>query len=224
MTDNMHTSDNMENEHIVLTAMDRKVILRLADQGPHSGYDFHLCGKRERGSKTAMMSSGKWDRLKKKLGPEGLNLIQVIKSSGRPKKGMPRSKHLYWLTFGGIKVSLAEGASPKALRNYIDAYPPKDEDTESLNCILDLFQVSVMKKFITRVFRREINEGNMMFENLSYLADYSLAKEFDAESKKRTLSIFKKYPKVFQIFKTAVGESRKKIDELDNELKEGVKP
>jgi hypothetical protein len=218
MTDNILTSDNMDNEHIGLTEMDRKVILNLADKGPHSGYDFHLGGIRERGSRTAMMSSGTWHELKEKLGSEGMNLIQLIKSSGRPKKGMSRSKDLYWLTPAGIKVSLAEGASPKLLRNYMEDYLPKSEETESLNCILDLFHVAVMKKFITRVFRREINEGDMMFESLSYLADFYLVKEFDVESKKRTVDILRKYPQVFQSFKTAVKEGKKKMDELDKEL------
>lgn len=218
MTDNILTSDNMDNEHIQLTEMEKKVILRLADLGSLSGYDFHLGGRRERGSRKAIMSSGKWNPLRKRLGPEGMNLIKLIKSSGRPKTGKGRRKDLYWLTIGGIKASLTEDASPKTLRKYVNSYYPQSDETEYVNCILELFQVAVMKKFLVSVLRREISEGDMMLERLSYLADFCLVKEFDADSKKRTVDILRKYPQVFQSFKNAVKEGKKKMDELDKEL------
>ena len=98
-----------------LTELEKKVILTLAQRGPMSGYDFHLGGKRKRGNRKALMSSGYWQKIKASLGPEGKGLIDRVhvkrtKSRNEPRDERGRRKDLYWLTFKGLILALRMGA------------------------------------------------------------------------------------------------------------------
>lgn len=97
---------------LALTNLERKVISVLAERGPQSGYDFHLAGRRKRGSRKAIMSSGYWLTVKKSLGPEGKKLIHAIIHRGRPPKvnyGVGRRRQPYGLTFYGLLYAIGEG-------------------------------------------------------------------------------------------------------------------
>lgn len=214
---------HIESKHIPhLTEIERIVILTLAQNGPMSGYDFHLGGKRKRGSRKAIMSSGYWIRAKKKLGLEGLNLIQSIKTHGRPKSGSGRRKKLYWLTEEGIRASLVEGANPESLLKNVKKYFPKNNDTEYRYCFLELSQIPVMRKFLQKIFLREIIEGPAMLDKLSYLQDFTVAKELELNAKspetKRIIKILKKYPYAYQMFISGLDESEKRIKQFKEVL------
>ena len=128
----MLTGDNMDAKHTdaeyitQLTELERRLILTLAKKGPMSGYDFHLGGKRVRGSREALMSSGYWVRIKKHMGPEDLDLIQVVKLRGRCEGGSKRRRDLYWLTLKGIMLGFLNGVSPVVLFKHARKYYPKN--------------------------------------------------------------------------------------------------
>jgi hypothetical protein len=85
-TNNILNSDNMTTEHIEseqipqLTQLQRKVVLNLADKGFMSGYDFHLAGKRERGSRKAIMSSGYWEKTKRIRKPKPAETRETVRT------------------------------------------------------------------------------------------------------------------------------------------------
>jgi len=119
-------SDNIQMYE--LTELEKKVILTLSERGPMSGYDFHLGGKRQRGPRKALMSSGSWNEIKKSLGPKGLRLIEPVKLRGsysEDERG--RRKDLYWLTVDGIFLALAYGANPEVLREHYQKVYGSDE-------------------------------------------------------------------------------------------------
>ena len=61
-----------------------------------------------------------------------------------------------------------------------------------------------------------------MLNELTYLADFSIAKDFDLKPKssetKKIVRIFKKYPHAYEILKRGYKESKKRIEEFDKVL------
>lgn len=88
-----------------LTNVEEKLIRKLAEKGPLTGYDLHT-------KKPTIMSNAHWERLKKTTGPEGLNLIFELEPEGASKP--------YWLTGPGIVQALRLEANPEHLEKYIN--------------------------------------------------------------------------------------------------------
>lgn len=121
----------MSMSRINLTKLEKEVLKKLALEGPLSGYDFHTGGKDRLGRKR-LMSPGHWETIKKKLGPKGKNLIEVLKGEnvreewlsnktediekgrGHEKK-KKRKKKLYWLTMGGLLEAVKLGSPLESL-------------------------------------------------------------------------------------------------------------
>jgi len=103
-SDNMLSSDNMAIKYM-LTKIEQETITKLALEGPQSGYDFDLGGKRQRGKRKALMSSGWWPKVRNKLCE--LSLIKPLTLKGKHSNDeRGRRKDLYSLTFNGLIYSL----------------------------------------------------------------------------------------------------------------------
>jgi hypothetical protein len=112
-------SEHMTSEPMPqLTDIQKVVLLAMAREGPKTGYDFHLGGKRERPGRRAIMSSGTWWKyVLPAMGPEKLGLIAPVKSkSNLAADERGRRKDLLWLTEKGIVYSLYFGASPELIK------------------------------------------------------------------------------------------------------------
>lgn len=79
-----------------LNEKEKNLIQAIAEKGPLTGYDIH--------KKKMIMSNAHWERVKDRIGPEGLNLIFEIKTDGVSKP--------YWLTPLGFCCALQCGADP----------------------------------------------------------------------------------------------------------------
>jgi hypothetical protein len=129
-TDNMLSSEYMFNDNIPVThlsELEKKLIVVLARSGPMTGYDFHLGGKPIRGTRKAMMSSASWDKIRKRLGPQGENLITNISMKGKAsedKRG--RRKDLVWLTDQGVVLAFIEGVDLNILSDNVKKVYPND--------------------------------------------------------------------------------------------------
>lgn len=133
-----------------ITEMEKKVIFALAEQGPLSGYDFHLGGQRQRGNRKAMMSSNSWAKIRKHLGTEGLNLIQSVNGfPGRPKTSFTRRKKLLWLTDKGLIIAISNGVDLDSLLDYVKKIYPRDEEKALL---VELSKIAD-RKFIAQAYQ-----------------------------------------------------------------------
>ena len=120
-----------------LTDLEKRVILALAEKGPMSGYDFHLGGRRQRGNRRALMSSGYWLKIKRSLGPENKNFIEHIRlkrTNSTDERG--RRKDLYWLTGLGFWQAITLGASIETL--FSNAQQVDKEGTEFNDYLRDI--------------------------------------------------------------------------------------
>ncbi|MGB9914436.1 MAG: hypothetical protein ACPLIG_00035 [Candidatus Bathyarchaeales archaeon] len=130
----------MASKHIAeLSELEKETIRILAEQGPKCGYDFHLAGKRKRGNRKAIMSSGKWIKVLAKIGPKGLNLIapcNIRTPASTDERG--RRKDLYWLTPEGVEVAAILGANRDSLIKNVEAVYNKSEVGKDLHLYLEL--------------------------------------------------------------------------------------
>lgn len=141
MTDNILASEYMYSEYIAkLSQLEKEVIREFASKGVLCGYDFHLGGKRTRGTRKALMSSSNWEDVKKKLGPEGFELIHDVQISGRPRKGFARRKEPKWLTSPGVFLAyMLDYAGPQGLLESSKRFLPAERYTHlllELACVL----------------------------------------------------------------------------------------
>lgn len=119
-----------------LTEKEELIIQELGEDGPQTGYYFHLGGvertieKRiigkggtEKEIKKPKMSTATWISAKKTL-TEKKDLIRLLREEPSEHSGFGRNKKIYWLTQTGIIKAIQLGVSPsKVLMNAEKYYP-----------------------------------------------------------------------------------------------------
>lgn len=140
-----------------LTSTEKDLILKLAEKGPLPGYQIH--------KKLELMSNSYWEKLKKKLGDKGLNLIFEVKTEGAAKP--------YWLTFEGIKYAIIYGAEVDKMRLHAKTVY-EGKDLEKFNAVADL-----------EMFPREILHAQSFKEGVNF---ESLTQFFE-----KTVKVFPQY-------------------------------
>lgn len=116
---------------MVLTEMEKKVLVKLAEKGPLSGYDLHLGGRSQRGERKAMMSSSYWIKVKKTLLDE--ELIKLFSRKGKGTKiedGRGRRKDPYFLTEGGAIAAMSYGAKLTLISKNLRYFENEEERNE----------------------------------------------------------------------------------------------
>ena len=113
----------MDSEYMELTELEKEVLVKLAKEGPLSGYDLHLGGRRKRGTREALMSSSHWIEVQKKLLNEGL--IRLCGTRNEKYRG--RGRHLYFLTEHGAIASMSYGANIDLLERNLEYFKDKEE-------------------------------------------------------------------------------------------------
>ena len=120
VNNNISDTKQVDIKGFALSGVEQEIILVLAGNGPMSGYDFHVGGKRIRKayhtggdiSKKAIVSSGHWLEVKKRL--LKLGLIQSVK---KETEIGGRRKDLYWLTDDGVTMAIVLGANILKLKS-----------------------------------------------------------------------------------------------------------
>ena len=190
-----------------LTELEKKVILTLAQRGPMSGYDFHLGGKRKRGNRKALMSSGYWQKIKASLGPQGKGLIDRVHVKGtKPMDDRGRRKDLYWLTDTGVLMALSMGVNPDLLLKQTRRYLGRNEDLEVGIGMVKIFGPQIVKAFFTA------NETGVRTP-LKWLLELP----HDEHKIRELYSLLVKYPKYSKAFKQAIKMWGEEFRELINE-------
>ena len=148
---------DLERSIFELTDLQRKTIETLAKNGPMCGYDFHLGGKKTRGHRKAIMSSGWWLKIRKNLGSEGKKLIVRTypkRISSSDQRG--RRKDLYWLTEEGVVIALSLGVDPNLLLNHMRKYLQKIGDLEIIIECARIFGPRVTRNIYVAIKKGEV--------------------------------------------------------------------
>lgn len=212
----MFTSKHIGSEYMELTELEQKVILKFAEEGLLSGYDFHLAGKRVRGTRKALMSSGYWPKVKKHLIDEGLIVHKKIKGrssgseSGKDKRG--RRKDLHWLTEKGLVVAILHGANLNLLLNHVrKAYPNNEENA----LLVELTGVIGKKLLRTAYSVMQTNEVDLqMILGLVVTTAFSLSKEQTSKMLSDIDMVLRKYPSYHIMFKSKIKNSVNELKKL----------
>lgn len=186
-----------------LTEKEMKTILTLAERGPMSGYDLHLGREKQRGDKKAVMSTGSWHKIKKRLTSKELCLIEpVYRSRGRPKNGKKgRGRIPYWLTDEGIFCATVNNASLPLLLTWTR----KVKSDSAAVAFLEIVEVIGPKKILeTRLIFEAFQEGKLPLMHIT-----SIKKE----KAKQMIGIIRKH-KIL---------SNRDISELEKSSTEGMK-
>jgi hypothetical protein len=135
--------------YVELSPKEKEIILTLANEGPKTGYDFHLGGKVRRSLtgdsvRKPNMSSSTWDRIHKRLGPSKLNLIKKYdikrkKYDNKFSDEKGRRKDIYWLTKKGIKIALLNKANIKSIKDNSKLLY-NDKDYEYVVFLCDVYE------------------------------------------------------------------------------------
>lgn len=214
-SDNMLSCDNMCSKHIdVLTDLESKTIVALAEKGPMSGYDFHLGGKRDRGSRKALMSSGYWLKVKEHLGPEGLGFIERVnlrRYKAYDQRG--RRKDLYWLTEEGIMSALLNHANLKRLRQNVKLVCGENEILQAFLDLAEVIGVDKMRRIVnlSKQYKIEAQMPDLLIVAPQTMIDNE--KQFRAFVK-----VMKKYPKLSEIYKIKARCARSQLKRIEGYL------
>jgi hypothetical protein len=123
-----------------LTSTEKDLILQLAEKGPLSGYQIHT-------KKPTIMANSYWEKVKRKLGDKGLNLIFEVKTEGSAKP--------YWLTFEGVKYAIIYGAEVDKMKAHAkNVYEGKD--LEEFNAVADL-EMFPREILLAQSFKKGVN-------------------------------------------------------------------
>jgi hypothetical protein len=184
-----------------LTEMEKQVLVKLAEKGPLSGYDFHLGGRRQRGAREALMSSSHWIAVQRRL-LKG-SLIQVWSRKGRGKitrdKG-GRRKDLYFLTESGAVAAIAYGANTREL-THNTSYFKKEEKDGVMVWIDECKQLGAERM-------------KAVYEMLT-LGKAKNIEELDLDQAKEILRILFRHPKWGGTFKNAVKYLKDVLEEKE---------
>jgi len=220
-------SDNMKSEYMPqLSEIQRKVLIVLAENGPLSGYDFHLGGKRKRGSRKAIMVNSYWLKVRKRLGPEGFNLIREVELRGRPKSGS-RRKNLFWLTDKGLIYVLTEGVNSRKLLTQTKKVYGKS--IQSL--LIELANVLGPKAFRLAsglIAQKSLSEQTLMgVMNTATLYAATFTNKKPKVLVKQITAILKDYsdiyPELYELYKQALRRAKQEMISLSSIVeKEGV--
>lgn len=214
----------MSSEHIssknmpVLSPSEKMVLETLAERGPLSGYDFHLGGKPIRGSRKALMSSGYWQKVLQRLGPEGFNLMCPVELHGRPRQGeSKRRKKLFWLTGLGLIYVLAEGVSPRKVLEHAQRVYGKQSLETLLVRLRILVGGEIFKLCSVMIFEHGLNEENVataVAMSILYAKKYS---HIDAQTLNRKLNrLLEDYPEVREMKKQWMAEVKRSVLSLED--------
>lgn len=138
----------MQSKHIIaeyiganLSDLEKETILKLAKEGPLCGYDFHLGGKKRRAGRVAIMSSGYWSHIKKRLTCELkiITPIQLFRPERTDNRG--RRKDTYWFTLNGIIYALGLGARVDDLKYWVKKAVLKPQESKSFLFFLELADI-----------------------------------------------------------------------------------
>jgi len=203
--------------NLSLREVERKVIMMLAGQGPKSGYDFHLGGRRERGHRKAIMSNGNWIKVLGHIGPKGLNIINRVNTLGsRETDERGRRKDLYWLTPKGITLSFLEDANPKVLLDYVKKYYP---DSQEMQVFFHIASTGIVPSRVLKdSYSMSDEEGEFNLESvmISYLDYVKSGIHVDKKQARKLAEIFKQHPEYNPLFRdiwSAIYQSANETDE-----------
>lgn len=226
----MLAGDNMDGKHILSEYMDSPiwpvlsptewmVLEALARNGPLSGYDFHLGGRRQRGNRKALMSSGYWLKVLKRLGPEGFKLICKVGLRGRLKEGTSkRRKNLFWLSDRGLALVLAEGVPAETVLGHAERVYGKN----SLEALLVRLRM-LLGVEIFRLCHRLILEHGLNADTILTAAGISLlqAAKFrhmkPQDFNRRINQLLEPYPEIREEVKSRIADLKRGVLSLEEE-------
>ena len=217
-TNDMLTGEHMTSEHI--SEIETEVIRRLAGNGPMSGYDFHLGGKRKRGKRTALMSSGFWIKVLKHLGPKGLNIMEPVQMRGlKASDDRGRRKDLYWLTEKGITYAISdETVNLKSLLDNTKKVYPSDNEKASLVEVLSKFSLGIRKNLLSMAMQG----SKLGHEQLVTVTLIGAQSGLNAEKLNREMvSTLRKYPEIYKFYRKGLKRSAIQLKRLIRNM-EGV--
>ncbi len=220
--DNM-AGDDVAGEHVlseympVLSPSEWRVLKVLAENGPLSGYDFHLGGKRVRGSRRALMSSGYWIKVLKKLGPEGYGLIQPVELRGRPREGaVKRRKRLFWLSDRGLALVLAENVNPKVVLGHVERVYGENSLQALFVKLRAFLGVEVYRLYYRHVFERGLNEDTLMtVVGIALLQTDRFKRENPQRLNQRLNRLLEPYPELLRAKKQFISEVKRRLLSLE---------
>ncbi|HEX9913619.1 MAG TPA: hypothetical protein VGB32_01760 [Candidatus Bathyarchaeia archaeon] len=143
-----------------LSEKEEKLIIVLAEKGPLTGYTIH--------KKEGIMSNAHWERVKKAIGPSGLNLIFEIETDTTAKP--------YWLTGSGIVQALKLQAKSTLLEKHIkQVYNP--DKAEVLMILTDIAKeekiIPVFWDYIGRLQENMIKGESQILTLIDILSEMS---------------------------------------------------
>jgi hypothetical protein len=212
-SDNILTGEHMYSDNIPrISELEKKMLLTLAEKGPMCGYDFHLGGSRQRGSREAMMGSGSWNKIKKHLGKEGENLITVIWSRNRTASDeRGRRKDLVWLTPEGVMFALNNDVNSRLLLKWTkETYPENPEVSLAVE--------------VAQLGGKELTRASYLLNTRQYsqldpsallsMISKSRNEKERAEGQRKLMQLLKKYPEFKKDFHTRMRDMRKTLNSV----------
>jgi hypothetical protein len=199
----------------MLSDLEKQVITKLAESGPMCGYDFHLGGRRERGNRKAIMSSGSWNKIRLRLGSQGEKLIDNIRIKGESSHDeRGRRKELVWLTPNGVGSAIGLEVDIKVLlQNVKKVYPENNE----LQLTLEVAKM-VGKDIVKTSYLLNTDQfGKINTALLSSIISPSSDKKEGEKRLRRMMLLFKKYPQ-FKNFKKELQNRRQQTNRLFDDL------
>jgi hypothetical protein len=223
-SDNMLNGEYMPSDNIpLLSELEKKVILKLAENGPMCGYDFHLGGKRKRASRQAMMSSGSWDNIRQTLGPHGENLIDNIRPKGEvshDERG--RRKDLVWLTPEGVifMLSNTDVDTSILLKNVRKVYP----GNAALSLAVEIAQMAgkdiTRTSYLFKTCQYDKLDPSALFSMISKNRD----KKERTKLARRLIQLLTKYPQYRKHFKEGMKDMRNTLNSVIDMFEETHEP
>lgn len=204
----------------VLSEKENMVLKVLAERGPLSGYDFHLGGRRIRGNRKALMSSGFWLKVLERLGPDGFNLICQVELRGRPRQGeSKRRKKLFWLTGLGLIYVLAEAADvnpKKVLENAQRVYGKQSLETLLVRLRI-LVGSEIFKLCSVMLFNHGLSEENIANAALMSILYVKKFSHIDAQTLNQKLNrLLEDYPEIRELKKRWIAEAKQSVLSLED--------
>ena len=199
-TDNILYREHIGSDNMVLTEIEKRVLVELAEKGPLSGYDFHLGGRRQRGERKAMMSSSHWIKVQKNLLDGGLIQLWLRKGKGtKIEDERGRRKDLYFLTEGGAIAAICYGANTSILAQNTKYFKNNEERDE-------------VKVWIDECKQLGVERMRALYEilTLNEPRDISL---LDMDQAEQVLRILFRHPKWGNTFRGAVKHLKDVLEE-----------
>ena len=214
-SDNMLGCDYMCSKYIeTLSELEKVVIVALAEKGPMTGYDFHLGGKRQRGSRKAIMSSGYWLKVREHLGADlgFIKRVNLRRHKANDRRG--RRKDLYWLTEEGIISAALNHASLRRLRQNTRRVYGKTENYEAFYDMAEIVGATKLKGIveISKQYKTQAQMPDYLVVAPSMLVDNGIQLKTVAEC-------IKKYPNVKKVYENRSQRARAELEKIEGYLR-----